>query len=109
MTEPWVLATSCAAPDREFASIDTLAAAIVGHRDALPAPRPEFAFRPCALSRGGLPELRCLAVRLLDGACRGHGSLVGYVLFPPRLTGFAATPGRLADAVDRILGRRVAA
>lgn len=78
----FILATSCAEPDREFGSIEALARAIDTARNAAPN-RPSLRFIDAMLSRG--PELsggKVVAVRLYDGGDAGHGTLIGYAFMP---------------------------
>lgn len=86
--QPYVLATSCAAPDQEFTSLRTLAQGIGRLRD-LVAGRPALHCVAAVLTRCELPGGRVVAVRLLDGTCGGKGSALGYA-FLPREQGYEA-------------------
>lgn len=79
--QPYILATSCAAPDQEFSTLRTLAQGIARLRDAVDkalAVRCHLA----QLTRCELPGGRVVAVRLLDGSCGGRGSALGYAFLP---------------------------
>ncbi|HEV2530922.1 hypothetical protein [Phenylobacterium sp.] len=91
MSGPYVLATSCATPDREFPSLGALAAALLEQRSDHP-----LALRRAQLTRCELPGGHVLAVRRLDGSCGGRGMALGYVFLPDY--------GRDEPALGRLLG-----
>lgn len=89
---PYILATSCAEPDREFASLTQLARAVVHARDAMEG-RPELVLTPSNVSRGQLPGGACVAVRARKDGDEGRGDFIAYALIP----------GAYADAAVRLL------
>lgn len=95
--QPYVLATSCAAPDQEFTSLRALAERLQAIR-AQAAGRPEISVVPAMLTRCELPGGKVLSIRLLDGSCGGRGAPIGYAFVP--------NFGRDADALRGMLQRR---
>jgi hypothetical protein len=90
--QPYVLATACERPDREFATIAQLAGAIVGGVGE----GARLALRPASVGRGELPHGAAVAVRHLDNSSE-RGSLVGYVFAP------ASCARDASDALARAL------
>lgn len=99
MTVPFVLATSCAAPDVEFPSLRALAQAVVSRRDALPA-RPGLHLVTAQIARGALPGGACVAIRALDGSAAGKGVALGYAFVPAESRAGGGRPAeRLMSAI----------
>jgi hypothetical protein len=78
---PYVLATSCAEPDVEYASLGELAYSLLAIRSRRPG-NPDFSIVPAMLTRCELPGGKVLSIRLLDGANGGRGELIGYAFVP---------------------------
>ena len=103
-----ILAFGCGRPDREFASLEALARAIVAERDKLAEGR-WLVGVSANLARGAdLPAGACVSVRALDGSNGGKGALIGYAFLPRGYAGVVG-PSRLMAAIRAAVAERVAA
>lgn len=106
MPQPYILATSCAEPDREFETLHGLARYIVALRDKHAA-RPDMVAVEAYLARSDLPGGRTVSVRMLDGSNGGKGALIGYAFMP--LEPHAREPLVLMAAIVAVQKGRAAA